>query len=260
MRVVFIGDIVGRTGCEYVAQILGAGLAERKPDLVVANAENAAEGRGLTRKLAELLYDAGVEFLTLGNHTWDQKDFAEWVDDDKRIVRPANYPPGTPGQGYTVFRVQGKSVLLVNLMGRTFLSQLDCPFRTLDRILDEHPDVHLVLVDMHAETTSEKLAIGWAYAGRVSAVFGTHTHVPTADAQILPGGTAYITDVGMVGPRTGILGMDRESVIRRMRTQLPTRFTVASGPRQFCAVQADFDNQGRAIAIEPWQVVEPGGL
>ncbi|WDL97315.1 TIGR00282 family metallophosphoesterase [Alicyclobacillus sp. ALC3] len=260
MRVIFIGDIVGRTGCEYVAQILGSGLAERKPDLIVANAENAAEGRGLTRKIAEMLYDAGVELLTLGNHTWDQKDFADWVDDDKRIVRPANYPPGTPGQGYTVCRVQGKSVLLVNLMGRTFLSQLDCPFRTLDSILDAHPDVHHVLVDMHAETTSEKLAIGWAYAGRVSAVFGTHTHVPTADAQILPGGTAYMTDVGMVGPRTGILGMDRESVIRRMRTHLPTRFTVASGPRQFCAVQADFDDQGRATAIEPWQVVEPGSL
>lgn len=260
MRVLFIGDIVGRTGCEYVAQILHSGLRERKPDLVVANAENAAEGRGLTRKLAEVLYDAGVELLTMGNHTWDQKDFADWVDEDKRIVRPANYPSGTPGQGYTVCRVQGESVLLVNLMGRTFLSQLDCPFRTLDDILEAHPEIRFVLVDMHAETTSEKLAIGWMYDGRVSAVFGTHTHVPTADEQVLPRGTAYITDVGMVGPRTGILGMDRDSVIRRMRTQMPTRFTVAPGPRQFCAVQVDLDDKGRATAIEPWRILEPQGL
>ncbi|MDQ0189299.1 TIGR00282 family metallophosphoesterase [Alicyclobacillus cycloheptanicus] len=251
MRVLFVGDIVGKPGVDYVREVLQRLASERKPDLVVANAENAADGRGLTRRIAETLYDSGVEIITMGNHTWDQKELASWIDEDERIVRPANFPDGVPGQGFTVCRVNGIQTLIVNLMGRTFLSQLDCPFRTLDHILEQFPDVRHVLVDMHAETTSEKLAIGWAYDGRVSAVLGTHTHVPTADERVLPGGTAYLTDVGMVGPVDGILGMDRNSVIYKMRTQMPARFTVAGGLRQFCAVQVDLDDQtGKAAAIE----------
>lgn len=258
MRILFIGDVVGRPGCDYVGEVLRMLTSDLHPDVVIANGENATDGRGLTRKTAEVLYDAGVEFLTLGNHTWDQRELAGWIGDDRRVVRPANFPPGTPGQGYTVCTVAGRELLLVNLMGRTFLSQLDCPFRTLDGILESFKEIRHVVVDMHAETTSEKLAIAWDYDGRVSAVVGTHTHVPTSDARVLPRGTAYITDVGMVGPANGILGMDRETVIRRMKTQMPARFTVAAGPRQFCAVAIELDDDsGRATSITPLLLREP---
>lgn len=257
MRVLFVGDIVGDPGVAYLEEVFEELLPELKPDLVIANAENATKGKGLSRKTVEILYDAGVEIVTMGNHTWDQREIFQFIDDDTRIVRPANYPKGTPGRGYTICRVNGTDVLIVNLMGRTFLSTLDCPFSTLDDILASHPSIQHVVVDMHAEVTSEKLGIGWAFAGRVSAVLGTHTHVPTADATILPGGTAYLTDVGMVGPRDGILGMNREQVIGKMRTQLPARFEVAPGPRQFCAVYLDLDDQGKAIGVHPILRMEP---
>ncbi|GEO24885.1 metallophosphoesterase [Alicyclobacillus acidoterrestris] len=258
MKILFIGDIVGEPGRRYVGEILDQMLPEMQPDLVVANAENATRGRGLSRQSAEELYDAGVEILTMGNHTWDQRQIFEFIDDDMRIVRPANYPQGTPGRGFTVVRVGKHEVLIINVMGRTFLSTLDCPFEAVDKILADHPQIRHVLVDMHAEVTSEKLGMGWAFAGKVSAVLGTHTHVPTADARILPGGTAYISDVGMVGPHDGILGMKREQVIRRMRTQLPTKFEVADGPRQFCAVLLELDDEsGKALRIEQVHCEEP---
>ncbi|WP_067931289.1 TIGR00282 family metallophosphoesterase [Alicyclobacillus kakegawensis] len=252
MRVLFIGDVVGRPGLEFTEKVLARRLQDWRPDLVVANGENAsASGRGLSPRVAEQLYEAGVELLTLGNHAWDQRELVEYIDTDARIVRPANFPPGTPGRGYTVCPVNGKSVLIINVMGRTFLSQLDCPFRAVDEILDGHRDVQHVIVDMHAETTSEKLAMGWHLDGRVSAVIGTHTHVQTADERILPQGTAMITDVGMVGPRNGILGMDRSRILRKMLTQMPERFAVAEGPCQFCAVLIDLHEQtGKAVAIE----------
>ncbi|EPZ53070.1 TIGR00282 family metallophosphoesterase [Alicyclobacillus acidoterrestris] len=258
MKILFIGDIVGEPGRRYVGEILDQMLPEMQPDLVVANAENATRGRGLSRRSAEELYDAGVEILTMGNHTWDQRQIFEFIDDDMRIVRPANYPQGTPGRGFTVVRVGKQEVLIINVMGRTFLSTLDCPFEAVEKILADHPQIRHVLVDMHAEVTSEKLGMGWAFAGKVSAVLGTHTHVPTADARILPGGTAYISDVGMVGPHDGILGMKREQVIRRMRTQLPTKFEVADGPRQFCAVMLELDDEsGKAVRIEQVHYEEP---
>ncbi|WP_026962036.1 TIGR00282 family metallophosphoesterase [Alicyclobacillus herbarius] len=252
MRVLFIGDIVGRPGLEFTAAVLARHYSEWHPDLVVANGENAcASGRGLSPRVAERLYEAGVELLTLGNHTWDQKELIDYIDSDARIVRPANYPKGTPGRGFTLCPVNGTPVLLINVMGRTFLSQLDCPFRAVDEILQEHPQVRHVLVDIHAETTSEKLAMGWHLDGRVSAVLGTHTHVQTADERILPQGTAMITDVGMVGPRNGILGMDRMRILRKMLTHMPERFTVADGPCQFCAVLLDLDDKtGKANHIE----------
>ncbi|MBX5436322.1 MAG: TIGR00282 family metallophosphoesterase [Alicyclobacillaceae bacterium] len=250
MRVLFIGDIVGNPGRSYVREQLSGLIRERQPDLVIANAENAVDGRGLNQRAADELYDAGIEIITLGNHAWDQKDLSGWINGDHRIVRPANYPPGTPGRGYTLCRVNGCDVLIVNVMGRAFLSQLDCPFRAVDAILREHAAVRHVFVDMHAEATSEKVAMGWYLAGRVSAVLGTHTHVPTADERILPGGTAYVTDVGMVGPRDGVLGMNRDAVIRKMLTHLPVKFSVAQGPRQFCAVEVDTDDEtGRAQSI-----------
>ncbi|GGJ04493.1 metallophosphoesterase [Alicyclobacillus cellulosilyticus] len=257
MKLLFIGDIVGVPGCQYVREVLPGLLRAFNPDLVVANAENAANGKGLTRKAAEQLFDAGVEILTLGNHAWDHKDIFTFIDEDRRIIRPANYPEGTPGSGYTVCTVRSRPVLIVNLMGRTFMQSLDCPFREVDRILALHPHIHHIVVDMHAETTSEKLAMGWYLDGRASLVVGTHTHVPTADERVLPGGTAYITDVGMVGPSDGILGIDRETVIRRFITQLPSKFAVANGPRQFCAVLVELDDAtGRARSIERVYIAE----
>lgn len=236
---------------EYAAQVLDRTLGELNPDLVVANGENAYAGRGLSPRIAEQLYDAGIEILTMGNHTWDRKEIVSLINKDERIVRPANYPEGTPGRGFTVCRVLNKQVLIVNVMGQTFLSQLDSPFSAVDRVLQEHEDIHHIIVDMHAETTSEKLAMGWYLDGRVSAVLGTHTHVPTADERILPQGSAYISDVGMVGPRDGILGMNREAVLKRLTTHLPQRFEVAPGARQFCAVLFDLDDTtGRAVHIE----------
>ncbi|WP_067617014.1 TIGR00282 family metallophosphoesterase [Alicyclobacillus acidiphilus] len=257
MKVLFLGDIVGEPGRRYAAQTLSSIIDELRPDLVIANAENATKGRGLSLKSAEELYDAGIEIVTMGNHTWDQRQIFDFIDDDARIVRPANYPAGTPGRGYTVCKVNGVDVLIVSLMGRTFLSQLDCPFATLERILADHAQIKHVIVDMHAETTSEKLALAWDFDGRVSAVIGTHTHVPTADEDILPNGTAYITDVGMVGPRDGILGMRRREVILRMRTHLPQRFEVADGPRQFCAVWFELNAEGKALNIQPIRRCEP---
>lgn len=258
MKVIFLGDIVGEPGCRFAAETLSEILPLHQPDLVIANAENATKGRGLSQKTVESLYDAGVEIVTMGNHTWDQREILRFIDNDERIVRPANYPADTPGRGYTICKVNQRKVLIINVMGRTFLSQLDCPFNVVERILAEHSDICHVIIDMHAEVTSEKLGMGWAFAGKVSAVLGTHTHVPTADATILPGGTAYITDVGMVGPRDGILGMNRTQVIQRMRTQMPTRFEVADGANQFCAVLFELDDEtGRAKHIESLNRFEP---
>lgn len=257
MKVLFIGDIVGEPGRRYVKEVLKDLLPVAAPDLVIANGENATRGRGLSFHSADELYDAGIEILTMGNHTWDQRQIFDFIDEDARIVRPANYPCGTPGRGFTICKVKNIEVLIINVMGRTFLSQLSCPFDKVEEIMQQHPHIKHVIVDMHAEVTSEKLAMGWEFDGRVSAVLGTHTHVPTADARLLPGGTAYLTDVGMVGPRDGILGMKREQVIARMRTQLPTRFEVAKGANQFCAVLFTLDDDsGRAIDIEQIYVHE----
>jgi 2',3'-cyclic-nucleotide 2'-phosphodiesterase len=251
LNVLFIGDIVGKQGQEYTRAVLKEIVRTRKVDLVIANGENATHGRGLNRASAEYLYDSGVEIITLGNHTWDQRDLVTFIDEDTRIVRPANFPDGTPGRGFTTCKVRGKEVLIINVMGRTFLSQLDCPFRTVDHILANHPQIKHIVVDMHAETTSEKLAMGWFLDGRVSAVLGTHTHVQTSDERILPSGTAYLTDVGMVGPRDGILGMDRKLVLQRMLTQMPVRFEVADGGRQFCAVFFELhEESGQALSVE----------
>lgn len=257
LNVLFIGDIVGKPGQEYTRAKIKELMNTKHIDLVIANGENATHGRGLNRASAEYLYDAGVEIITLGNHTWDQRELVTLIDEDARIVRPANFPEGTPGRGYTVCKVLGKQVLIVNVMGRTFLSQLDCPFRTLDRILSEHPQVKHIIVDMHAETTSEKLAMGWYLDGRVSVVVGTHTHVQTSDERILPKGTAYLTDVGMVGPRDGILGMEREHVLQKLLTHMPVRFQVAEGDRQFCAVYLELnDESGSAVKVERIMISE----
>jgi metallophosphoesterase (TIGR00282 family) len=258
VNVVFIGDIVGRVGRETVRQTLPWIREKFRPHLIIANGENAAHGRGLTAAIARQLFEWGVDGITMGNHTWDQRGIFQFIDDEPRLVRPANLPPGTPGRGYTVVKGNGKELAIVNLIGRTYLPPADCPFRAADAILDElQGKCKCVLVDFHAEATSEKIAMGWHLDGRASIVLGTHTHVQTNDARILPGGTAYMTDVGMTGPRDGVLGMQREPVMHKFLTGLPTRFEVAEGKWQLNALFAEIDEAtGRAVQIRTIRVDE----
>ncbi|MEW8958482.1 2',3'-cyclic-nucleotide 2'-phosphodiesterase [Moorella humiferrea] len=257
MRVLMIGDIVGRPGRKAVQELLPSLLHEYRPDLVVANGENAAGGNGITPPVAAELFNRGIHVLTMGNHVWDKREAENLLEEEARILRPANYPDGTPGRGYTIIRVkEDLQVGIINLSGRIFLSTLECPFR-LARLLAEEirATTRMILVDFHAEATSEKVAMGWYLDGLVSAVVGTHTHIQTADARILPGGTAYITDVGMTGPRDSILGVKTEIVIKKFITQMPVRFEVATGPVQLEAVLIDINpDTGRAEAIQRLQL------
>ncbi len=223
------------------------------PDIIIANGENAAGGRGLTQAVAHELFEAGIHGLTLGNHAWDQREIFDFIDDEPRIIRPANYPKGTPGRGYTVISANGKELVIVNLQGRTYLPPLEDPFRLMDHLLEEEikKKYKCILVDFHAEATSEKIALGWYLDGRVSVVLGTHTHVQTHDERILPNGTAYVTDVGMVGSYEGILGMQKQPILQKFLTQLPVRFTVDEGKWQFHGVYIEIDEaSGKAKAIK----------
>jgi metallophosphoesterase (TIGR00282 family) len=211
--------------------------------MVIANGENAAGGNGITKAVAEELFGYGIDVLTMGNHVWDQKEALTLLDEEPRILRPANYPSGAPGRGWGVFLTRHhREVGIINLAGRVFQSDLDCPFRLADQLLHElKAKTKVILVDFHAEATSEKQAFAWYLDGRVSAVWGTHTHVQTNDARVLPGGTAYITDLGMTGPRDSVIGVKREIVIRKFLTQMPVRFEVAGGPVQLDAVEIEVD-------------------
>lgn len=243
MRTLIIGDIVGKPGRLAVKETLPGIKQELKIDFIVANAENAAGGNGITKDIALELFSYGVNVLTMGNHVWDKKEIYALIEKEHRILRPANYPPGTPGTGARVFStVDNVKVGIMNLSGRVFLSNLDCPFRMADRLVEAlQRETPVILVDFHAEATSEKIALGKYLDGRVSAVVGTHTHVQTADDTILPGGTAYLTDLGMTGPRDGVIGVKKELVIEKFLTQQPVRFEVADGPYQFNAVVVDVD-------------------
>jgi len=252
MRVLFIGDIVGKPGREQVAQHLSAVKREHGVVLTIANAENAAAGFGITPSVAEELFRLGVDLLTSGNHVWDKKEVEGFIAGEHRLLRPANYPEEAPGAGVTLWERDGLRVGVLNLQGRVFLPAIDCPFRVADRHLAMLREATpLIIVDFHAEASSEKQAFAYYVDGRVSAVVGTHTHVQTADEQILPGGTAYITDVGMTGPRHSVIGIAPEDAIRRFLTQMPTRFTVATGAAGILsAVLLDLDEAtGRARAI-----------
>jgi metallophosphoesterase (TIGR00282 family) len=241
-RVLFIGDIVGSIGRRAVKERLPYLKKKYNPAIIIANGENAAGGRGITGPIANELFEQGIHGITMGNHTWDHKDVFDFIDREERIVRPANFPEGTPGNGVTLIKANGKELVIVNLQGRTFLPPLDCPFKTSDQILDKiKKKQKCILVDFHAEATSEKISMGWHLDGKVSAVVGTHTHVQTHDETILPHGTAYVSDVGMVGSRDGVLGMERTAVLQKFKTQLPVRFTVAEGKWQFHAVLIDMD-------------------
>jgi metallophosphoesterase (TIGR00282 family) len=248
MRFLFVGDIYGRPGREAVRHFVPLLRREQGIDFVVGNVENAAGGRGLTEPVAKELFASGIDVFTLGNHTWDRKETLPLLQDPK-ILRPANYPPLLPGRGLGVYSVNGKRVAVLQLMGRHHLDTIDCPFRIADGLLKEL-SADLVIVDMHAEASSEKQAMGWYLDGRVAAVLGTHTHVQTADERVLPGGTAYIGDVGMAGPRDGIIGGDRTTALERFLTGVRVRLSVAEGDAQFCAVIVDVDETtGRARSI-----------
>jgi len=249
LKVLFVGDIVGRLGRRTVLALLPTIRHERDVHLVVANGENAAGGRGLTLTTAEELFDAGVDVITSGNHIWEHREIYPALEGESPIVRPLNYPPGVPGHGLHV----RNGVAVINLIGRTFMGlDADCPFRAADAALAGLQGPRVVIIDIHAEATSEKVAMGWYLDGRVSAVIGTHTHVATADAHVLPKGTAFVCDVGMVGPLNSIIGMEIEPIVKRFLTQLPTRFSpVEKGPAIFNSVLLDIDEaSGRALRIE----------
>lgn len=255
MNVLFIGDIVGKPGREAVKGLLKNIKTEYGIQLTVANGENAAGGNGLTKEVAQELYAYGIEFITMGNHVWDQRQIMTFIDSEPRLIRPANYPPGAPGKGYGFVRLAGVKVGILNLSGRVFLPPLDDPFSGASRLLTQiTQETPIILVDFHAEATSEKVAMGWFLDGKVSAVLGTHTHVQTSDARLLEKGTAYITDVGMTGPRDSVLGVKREAVINKFLTQLPVKFDIAGGPLQLNAVVLDIDETtGRARHIQAIQ-------
>jgi len=230
MRILALGDVVGGSAVEYLKQELWNIRKREKIDFVVANGENATEIRGLSVLDADKLVSAGVDLITLGNHAFGLSVLYDYLDNSPHIIRPANYPPEAPGNGYTVYTAEGWRILCINICGRVFMDPLASPFDTVDRILErEEENYDFALMDIHAEATSEKMAIARYFDGRVAVMFGTHTHVPTADLQILPGGSGYVTDLGMCGPRDGIIGTDAQQVIRRFRTMMPTRFSVAGG-------------------------------
>jgi 2',3'-cyclic-nucleotide 2'-phosphodiesterase len=246
MRVLFIGDIVGSPGRQIVHDRLADIVAQRQIDLVLANGENSAAGFGITPRIADELLGAGIEVLTGGNHSWDRREILEYIPHQPRLLRPANFPEGNPGSGVFIGAAKnGVKYAVVNLQGRVFLPAIEDPFRMADRLLASLPaETAFVLVDMHAEVTSEKMAMGWYLDGRVTAVVGTHTHVATADERVLPQGTAYITDVGMTGPHAGVIGMDREGMTKRFLEGMPTRFEVASGDVQMNTVLIETDEAG----------------
>jgi len=252
-----IGDIIGKPGRQAVVHAVPAMRAELNLDMVIANGENLAAGAGLTARLAEELFSNGVDVITSGNHIWDKREVYEYLDSDRPVLRPINYPDDAPGRGWLVHHLpDGDQVAVVNAMGRVFMNQLDSPFAAMDALLDgaAEPLPPMRILDFHCEVTSEKNAMGWFLDGRVSAVVGTHTHVPTADARVLPKGTAFISDIGMTGPRDSIIGFSLETVLPRFLTHLPTRFNVAEGPVSFNAVVVDIERAtGRAASIEQVQ-------
>jgi metallophosphoesterase (TIGR00282 family) len=253
VNILFIGDIVGKPGRQAVSRELHRLVDRHRIDLVIANGENASGGFGITVETARELYSAGIQFLTTGNHVWDKKDALEYLDREERIVRPANYPEGAPGTGARLVSTPGGVVVgVINLEGRIFMNNLECPFKAADREIERlGKNTRVLFVDFHAEATSEKTALGWYLDGRVSAVVGTHTHVQTADERILTGGTAYITDVGMTGAFDSVIGVRKEEPIQRFLSQLPTKFEVAKKDIRLNGVVVRVDDaSGKALAVE----------
>lgn len=254
MIVLFFGDVVGKPGRELLISRL-PGLRKRfGADAVVANGENATDGTGIKPAHAEALLTAGVDVITTGNHVWRQRELYRYLDEQPRIVRPYNFVPSNPGRGVTIVDTPGGRLGVINLSGDLYLYPACSPFHVVDEALEQLHGVRNILVDLHAEATSEKIAMGWLLDGKVSAVVGTHTHVRTADAHVLPKGTAYITDVGMCGPRDSVIGVKKELVLERLLTQLPVRFEVADGDVWLEGVAVELSSDGKALSIEPFEV------
>jgi metallophosphoesterase (TIGR00282 family) len=253
VKIIFVGDIVGEAGRDMLRDFLPRLKEKHKIDVALVNIENMAGGFGITPSTVQEAYQAGAHLLSGGNHSFDKKEGLQVIEDDPYLVRPANYPKGTPGRGWATYSLPGGvKIALINLMGRTFMDPIDCPFQKVDEILEElKPITHNIVVDMHAEATSEKMAMGWYLNGRVSAVVGTHTHIQTADERILDAGTAYISDLGMTGPYDSVIGVKKDIVIDRFITKRGRRFETASGDPWLCGVLIDIDsNTGKARSIE----------
>lgn len=251
MKILAIGDIVGKKALEYLNQTLWKKRSELGVDFVIANGENASDIYGIGVTDANTLLSSGVDVITLGNHAFSRRDIFTLLSDSDKIIRPANYPPLTPGSGYTIVNVDGWKILCINVMGTAFMDALACPFATVDRILErEKGNYDISIMDIHAESTSEKVALGLYFDGRITMMFGTHTHVATADERILPKGSAYITDIGMTGPVNSVIGSDAATVIERMRTKISCRLPVADGDIEAWGVLFDFDtNAGKVKSV-----------
>jgi len=252
MNILFVGDIVGKPGRELVRKGLRGLIEEHEIDLVIANAENSANGFGITKEIGDTLLEWGVDVMTSGNHIWDKKEAIDYIATEPRLLRPANYPAGVPGRGsYVAQTGDGRAVGVINVMGRVFMLNIDDPFAVVQREIEAiRHKTRVIIVDFHAEATSEKIAMGWHLDGKVTAMFGTHTHVQTADERILPNGTAYLTDTGMTGPHDGIIGMEREPSLGRFLNAMPSRFEPATGnPRLNGVVVSADDRTGRASAV-----------
>ena len=249
MKILAIGDIVGSIAIDHLTKKLSAFAREHKIDFVIANGENATEIKGLSKKDAEAIYNAGVDFITLGNHAFGKKDLYSFLDEnDHKIIRPANFPSVTPGSGYSIVRVDGYKILIINVLGTMYMTPLESPFEAVDRILErERGNFDFAILDIHAEATSEKLALAHYFDGRIAIIFGTHTHVQTADEKILPRGSAFITDIGMTGPINSILGTRIDTIINKFTTQLPQFFTVADGPVKADCVVFEIDENTNKI-------------
>lgn len=256
LSVLVLGDVIGRPGRRVVRRFLAD--LNPKPDLVIANVENAAHGYGTTESNVEELRAAGVQVFTGGNHTFDRKELGEFIDRQRQVIRPANLPEGTPGPGYCITEVHGVKVGILNLLGRVFMEPLESPFTVADKLLEKiREQTNIILVDFHAEATAEKVALGWYLDGRVSAVVGSHTHIQTADDRILPKGTAYLTDMGCCGPYDSVIGMDTSVVLKRLIKQLPTRLEVADGAAMLNGVRIMIGvMDGKAVGIERVQYRE----
>ncbi|UCB51770.1 MAG: TIGR00282 family metallophosphoesterase [Candidatus Zixiibacteriota bacterium] len=253
MNILFVADIVGKPGRWAVSQLLPDLLRTHQIDFVIANVENAAGGFGLTKEIAKKIHSYGVDCLTSGNHIWDRKDIYPYLDEDRRILRPANYPPDAPGRGVGVFEsASGRKVGVLNIQGRVYIKEIDCPFRVAEQEIEKlKRETKVIIVDLHAEATSEKVALGRYLDGRVSAVLGSHTHVQTADEAILPAGTAYITDVGMTGPHDSVIGVNTKDALARFLLQIPHRFTLGRKDVKFSGVLVGVDpDTGKATDIE----------
>jgi metallophosphoesterase (TIGR00282 family) len=256
MRLLFIGDVVGKPGREGLAAAMPALREERLPDLVVVNGENAAGGVGITAETAAEIFEAGADVITLGNHTYRHREVYPYLDSEQRVVRPANFPAGNPGRGHTIVEAAGMRVAVINLSGERHMLVDRNPFTAIDELLTSLAGAaDAYVLDFHAELTSEKVAMGWHLDGRVGAVLGTHTHVPTADARVLPGGTAHISDVGMTGPRAGVIGVRREQALQGFKTQMPVRFETADEDIWLMGVAVEIGDDGLARGIE--QIIIP---